>query len=122
MTRLFAILVTALCIFACAAPGSPTGSQPVPVTDAQQETNATTQIESIEPPSVEPTEIPIAAAGKSPNDRICRRERRTGTHIAARVCRTRAEIQRMEEAGRDTFDDLHREQSFTDQVDPTGRH
>lgn len=131
MTRLLAILVSALCISACATTGDPAGSNAGPVADASTpqpveslpaESSAATGIESIEPPAVEPTVIPVAAADESPDDRICRREVRTGTHRPMRVCRTRAEIERMETESKDAFKDLHREQTFSDQIDPTGRN
>ena len=44
------------------------------------------------------------------NEIVCRREMRTGTHRAIRVCRTRAEIERIEIEGKDTFKELHRSQ------------
>jgi hypothetical protein len=131
MSRLLAILVSALCISACANTRDSAGSNTAPVAEAPSpqpvenlpaETSAATVLESLEPPPVEPTAIPVAVAGESPGDRICRREVRTGTHRAVRVCRTRAEIERIEIESKDTFKDLHREQTFSDQIDPTGRN
>lgn len=49
-----------------------------------------------------------AAEGKlAEDDRICERVRRTGTHQSTLICRTRSEIEREAEAGKDTFDKLY---------------
>lgn len=42
------------------------------------------------------------------DERVCRRERRTGTHRAQRVCYTRAEIERMADKSRDVLDEMNR--------------
>jgi hypothetical protein len=44
------------------------------------------------------------------NEMVCRREMRTGSHRSVRVCRTRAEIERIEIESKEIFDDLHRSQ------------
>ncbi len=38
-------------------------------------------------------EVAVPESADSPDDVICRREVRTGSHFATRVCRTRAEIE-----------------------------
>ena len=45
---------------------------------------------------------------------VCKRERRTGSHRARKVCRTRAQIAQEELAARETFEDLHRSQQEYD--------
>jgi hypothetical protein len=120
MTRLLAILATALCLSACTSTSdtldpsvtpAAKASQPQPVENLPAKTGEATGLDSIEPPAVKPTAIPVAASGESPTDRICHREMRTGSHRAVRVCRTRAEIARLEEESKDTFRELHRSQT-----------
>jgi hypothetical protein len=67
-----------------------------------------TELESIEPPPISQSEVPIAASPKT--ERVCRREKRTGSNMAVRVCRTRAEMERLEEESKDTFRALHQSQ------------
>ena len=43
-------------------------------------------------------------------ERVCHREKRTGTNRVVRVCRTRAQIEREELESKELFDDLHRSQ------------
>jgi hypothetical protein len=72
-------------------------------------TAAPTEFHSIEPPQVEQSEVPIVVSNK--NERICTREKRTGSNRAMRVCRTRAEVERLEEESKETFRTLHRSQT-----------
>lgn len=43
--------------------------------------------------------------------RVCRLEKRTGSNRAIRVCRTRAEIDRLETESKERFRELHRSQT-----------
>lgn len=131
MMRSLTTLAFVFCVSACATTGEPTTpsvapaaevGEPQAVEEAVAETSEITELPSLPPPGVEEKAVPVAAVVEDPDERICRREVRTGTHRAVRVCRTRAEIRRMEEDSKDTFKDLHREQGFADQVDPTGRN
>ena len=45
---------------------------------------------------------------------VCRRERRTGSHRAIRVCRSKAEIERTAREGKDAFEELNRSQTQVD--------
>ena len=102
MTRLLPVCVGALCIGACATTDVPSASTtstpaapaqtvtvdgPEPAANSTQ-TGAETEIEMVDVPAVEESEIPTATPNA--NERVCRREMRTGTHRAVRVCRTRA--------------------------------
>lgn len=134
MTRLAPVFVGFVLIGACATtekpiastvPGPASVAQPESVGAAPQEPGPTqvtkkTEIQVIDIPPVEQSEVAIAKSNAS--KRVCRRERRTGTHRAVRVCRTRAEMEQSKQESKDTFRDLHREQSLSDMVDPTGRH
>lgn len=44
-----------------------------------------------------------AAAASDPNEIVCRREKATGSNIARRICRTRAEIDARTEKDQDTL-------------------
>ena len=46
---------------------------------------------------------PTVAPEDDPNAIICRREKPTGSNMARRVCRTRAEIEAREEKDQDTL-------------------
>ena len=124
MTRLLPACVGALCIGACATtdvPSASTTSTPAvpaqtatvgerePAADSTQ-TGAETEIEMVDVPGVEESEIPITTPNA--NEKVCRREIRTGTHRPVRVCRTRAEINRLKQEGKDTFQQLHRSQTL----------
>jgi hypothetical protein len=135
MTRLYPIFFGVLFVCGCATVDEPIAAT-IPTTPISTDSSATqtvaedqkdidvshkessstpvaaapTELESIEPPPVEQSDIPIAAATRT--ERICTREKRTGSHRAIRVCRTRAEVERLEEEGKDTFRELHRSQSL----------
>lgn len=70
--------------------------------------------------AVEPVAA-VQAEAPAKDDRICRREVRTGTHRAVRVCRTRAEIERIEQESKDTFRDLYESQRLSDQAEQLRR-
>jgi hypothetical protein len=139
MTRLLTLFFCVLGVCACATvdrPNVPTASTtPIPKESAPTQTvnkshpvdNANdeidepeeiavsapvavvaTELESIEPPPVSQSEVPIAASTKT--ERVCRREKRTGSHRAVRICRTRAEMEHLEEESKDTFRALHQSQ------------
>ena len=134
MTRLAPISVSFLLICACttteqpvvsAVPGPTTVGQPesvdvAPQEPSQDQVTTESEIYAIETPPVEQSEVAVAVSNAS--ELVCRRERRTGTHRAVRVCRTRAENERIKQESKDTFKDLHRNQSLSDMIDPTGRH
>ena len=133
MTRLLPACVGALCIGACATtdvpdasstdsvpavPAVPTQSATV---DASKQAENSTQtvaksgIEMIEVPAVVPTEIAVTASRD--DGRICRRERRTGTHRVVKVCRSRAEVRRIEQESKDTFRALHESQMLQEKAE-----
>jgi len=108
-------------ISACAASG-PDSSRP----DAKAENASESTTESPTPTPTPATEdvlvvvdIPedsatTAEAGDldmpAPSELVCVRERRTGSHRARKICRSRAQIAKEELEGKDTFEDLHRSQ------------
>lgn len=131
MTRLFLISVSVLLVCACATVDDPDAAKPAAEATELQLTQVAgnvqpgfddpekdvavtsvadlaTELESIEPPPVQPADIPVAASPKT--ERVCTREKRTGTHRAVRVCRTRAELERLEDESKDMFRELHKSQ------------
>ena len=132
MTRLLFILFSVLVVCACAAVDDPiattVSATPTPIPTAtpidsqhtqtadesqtaipSTSTAAPTEFHSVEAPKVEQSEVPIVLSNK--NERVCTREKRTGSNRAMRVCRTRAEMERLEEESKDTFRALHRSQT-----------
>ena len=131
MTRILFTLFGVLFVCACAAVDDPiattVSATPAPMPTAtptptptpidsqhtqtadESQTATATELHSIEPPQVEQSEAPIVMSNK--NERVCTREKRTGSNRAMRVCRTRAEMERLEEESKDTFRALHRSQT-----------
>lgn len=119
MTRHWLIVMISIGISACAASG-PDTSRP----DAKAENASESTTESATPaPATEDviTVVDIPGESATPAEAIeldvpaqsalvCVRERRTGSHRARKVCRTRAQIAREELEAKETFEDLHRSQ------------
>lgn len=127
MTRQYLIAAVVLGISACATTeqevSRPAGESaetaattPVPVPTASETaapeqaagTDGIVVVDTPEVPKVAVTEEEFDIPNG--NERVCRRERRTGTHRAKRVCYTRAEIERMATKSREVLDDLNRSQ------------
>lgn len=66
-----------------------------------------------EPVADDPVAAGEAGEAYANDDRICERVRRTGTHRSQIICRTRAEIERESDEGKDTFDSLRNSQINT---------
>lgn len=129
MTRQLPALIGVLCLSACAAPTqlsddtlagrgetaqqSTAAARSNSATDPQSNDaageSAATGIHSIEPPPVEESEVAIV--GSNSNEPVCRYEARTGSHRKVKVCRTRAQIRRDEEEGKNTFETLRNAQT-----------
>lgn len=108
MIRAYLATATLIGLGACAA-----SSPHAPAPDASgggQTASEDPAPTSGESQPVEVPEIRTVAAGSDDSEVVCRRERRTGTHRAMRVCRTRAEIERMATKSKETFEDLNRSQ------------
>ncbi len=114
MNRHYVMAAACLGITACASSGP---NLPEP---AAKTVEPATRSEATEPDDVlEVGTIPSVPAATVEhelaivfvqNEMVCRREMRTGSHRAVRVCRTRAEIERLETESKETFKDLHRSQ------------
>lgn len=133
MTRLIPICLAALSVGACAASSVsttsdssiPPGRAPGATVDAPDATAPTQAVADegisvVEVPALAQTEPETADSRK--DQRICTREVRTGTHRAVRVCRTVAEIERMEQESKETFRDMHRSQRTQDLAEQTRKH
>ena len=119
MNRHLLTIMISIGISACAASG-PDSSRP----DAKAENASEITTESPTPtPATEDVVVVVdipedsattAEAGDldmpAPSELVCVRERRTGSHRARKICRSRAQIAKEELEGKDTFEDLHRSQ------------
>ena len=94
MNRRYVVAATFLGITACvtSAPESPESAAQAgnSVTNSNS-TVAVDELHVVDVPEV--PEAPIVANNDKPNERVCRWERETGSHMRIRVCRTRAEIE-----------------------------
>ncbi len=99
MSGRFLLAVVSICIGACASSG-PEAPEPVATSSTQGvETVAANNsaaepaedFYALEPDGVEPDESEVRP--EKSNEMICRREKLTGSNIARRICRTRAEIE-----------------------------
>jgi hypothetical protein len=117
MLRVSSLTILCLSLAACAnnVPSSPeslptVADSPTAGTEPTvQDENAPSGVQEI----ITVAEIPDAPKAERTVEKqevICERVRRTGTHRATRICRTRAEIERESLDGKDTFDELHRAQ------------
>ncbi len=89
--RIVALAGLWLIVSACAGTGSTGGLAAAPGSSAAAAPGGDAQAPA-EVAQVREVAV-TAAATESPDDVICRREVRTGSHFATRVCRTRAEIE-----------------------------
>lgn len=112
MQRLYLILTSVLMLAACAhvaPPAEPLTRNMEPVLD-QEPPTSDSEIEVARIP-----EVSGPAVVQNRNERICRNERKTGTHRLTRVCRTRAEMEELEVASKQVFDELHKSQKEYEQ-------
>lgn len=118
MTRFYLTSAVALFLAACATepPSQPASESTARATSAPATAGAETpaaaddeSIVAVDTPDIPEAEVTDEQLGiPDPDERICRRERRTGTHRAQRVCYTRAEIERMADESREMLDDMNR--------------
>ncbi len=118
MNRHWMAAVICTGIAACAASGP---DSPEPVADSEsvsekaaetvvpkaasgEDVVASTSAEAVTPSEPGITDMPART------QRICKRERKTGSHRAREVCRTREQIEKEELEGKEAFEDLHRSQ------------
>jgi hypothetical protein len=94
MNRQYVVAATFLGITACvtSAPESPDPAATAGNLVTNSNSTATVdELHVVDVPEV--PEAPILAKNENPNDRICRWEQETGSHMRIRVCRTRGEIE-----------------------------
>jgi hypothetical protein len=107
MNRRYLVAATFLGIAACASSGPKSPEPAANVENAATNTDTTPvegQLEVYDVP-----EVPFVAniPTREP-EVICSKERRTGTHISKRVCRTQVQMKAEVEAAQETLDDLSR--------------
>ena len=107
MNRRYLVAATFLGIAACATSGPESPEPAANVENAATNTDTTPvegQLEVVDVP-----EVPFSTNVPPPEDEIvCRRERPTGTYIARKVCRMRAQIEATRDTAQNTLDDLSR--------------
>ncbi len=112
-TRVVALLVLGLSVSACAGfrsdvePATEADASASPAPDGLAEQS--TEIAQLR-------EVAVQSVTGSPDDIICRREVRTGSHFSTRVCRTRAEI----EAAREDSQEFMRDRQSRSGVTGSG--
>lgn len=97
----------AICIGACASSGSETTNPQAMAASAEPAAAAegTSPVAAGEIHDIEAPEVQQTAGNSQPNDPdevICRKERETGSRFVARVCRTRAEMEREAEIAKES--------------------
>ena len=106
MNTRYLITATFLGITACATTGPET---PGPATNTENANSSAdviaveNQLEVIDVP-----EVPVSANVPSTDKVVCRKERRMGSNISKKVCRTQAQMEAERESGQDTLDSLSR--------------
>lgn len=118
MNNLVLLAAAALAITACASTAPTAPDTPIPAAAAES-SPATSNAEEpgsstgdIQVVNIEGQEK-VALQTDEP-EIVCRRERRTGSHRAIRVCRSKAEIERTAREGKDAFEELNRSQTQVD--------
>jgi len=110
MTRRYLVAASFLAIAACAtsgpAPQEPAATAAIPVT----EQTSTSKAAADEVEFVEVLEVAEMADVRDEDEIVCRRERKTGSHRAKRVCRSRSSVESTEEKSKETFETLRRSQ------------
>ena len=101
-----------LCIAACAAPlpqaQDSVAAAPPPAATPVDTEDSGDVIQVVDVPRASTVaDVPTL---RSQQERVCQRERRTGSNRVVRVCRTRAEIAKDELESKELFDELHRSQ------------
>ena len=114
MNRHYVVAAAFLGITACASSGPNLPESAAKTVEPATRSEATEPEDVVEVgtiPSVPAATVDHEAASVVVrNEMVCRREMRTGSHRAVGVCRTRAEIERLETESKETFKDLHRSQ------------
>lgn len=108
MNRRFVMAATFLGIAACATSG-PESPEP----GAEAGISVTNDISTMTAGEVEAVDIPeVSSVAEIPvqDEVICRMERRTGTHRAKRVCRSRSSIEKTAIDAKQRFEVLRRSQ------------
>ena len=91
MNRRYVVAATFLGITACVTSSPESPDSAAQAGNSVTSSNSTTAADELH--VVDVPEVPILAKYEKRNERVCRYERETGSHMRIRVCRTRAEIE-----------------------------
>lgn len=115
MNRQYAVAAVFLGIAACAT--SVPQSQESGAEAGNSATTGNSTTPAIEMAVVNVSEESEVANVPVQDEIVCRMERRTGTHRATRVCRSRSQIARSSRDGKETFETLRQSQMDQSQID-----
>lgn len=116
MNKSAMLAALATCVAACAAPAPRNGDSSEPSPPPAAEPGAAAAEAENDGNVIEVVEVPKAAAAveqPQPGDRrerVCRREKRTGTNRIVRVCRSVAQIEQETIESKRVFDEIRRSQ------------
>ena len=108
MNRRYLIAVICLGVAACATSVPESTMPAVKAGNSATDSKSTTPVGEVEIVAV--PEVPMVTDVPVRDEVICRMEKRTGTHRAVRVCRTRSGNARSARKGKETFEVLRRSQ------------
>ena len=109
MHRLTIVAATCLGIAACATSGSQSIAPDATAEDSASQDKSTTVMG--EEKAADTQEAFKVADTQVRNEIVCRMEKRTGTNRKKRVCRSRAQIEKSAQDGKDAFEVLRRTQN-----------
>jgi hypothetical protein len=109
------IAAMSMCIAACASSGpeAPDTAEPVAAAAVAPDESlaaATDEITDADTPDAEAV-ANSEAADYDPNERVCRRERKTGSNLSRKVCYTRAELEARAEADQAALTQMRNQRS-----------
>ena len=106
MIRIISLAAILLCISACASSGPEAPASAGANTVASDTASAPPQGEGGEQYEAQVQVTANAAAATDSDELICRKERQTGSRIATKVCRTRAEVEAREAKDQDRMREM----------------
>lgn len=116
--RFFLVCVISICIGACASTSTEAPQAPEQAASATPanvgsvtSNNSTVQPLAEGAPELDASALPQTVSAEldyDPNEKVCRREKETGSRFTTRVCRTRAEIEARKERDQEIMDSMNR--------------
>ena len=105
------ICLVALSIVACASTGTEPAATSSTAGNVASENAATLAEANVEAPEEANLEEATASADYDPDEKICRRERQTGSNFSVRICQTRAEMEARAKADQEIMEQYQRKRA-----------